>query len=478
MIIIAEFIPFSEDDKLRASSVDLVAFLQSRGEQLRRLGHDYKLIYMDSGGVHDSIMIRGNHWYDHKNQVGGGPIKFMREFYGMSYQNAMLTLLSGYTDSRASPEKTQIKLAPKKEPERKPFVLPEANDNMRRVYAYLTKQRFIAPDVISFFAHKGTIYEDKARHNVVFVGTDENGIPKQAHARSTLSFGSTFRITVEGSDTKYSFAHFGKNDTLYVFEAPIDMLSYITLHPQDWQDSSYIAMNGVYESAVLNALETHPQLDSIVLCTDNDEGGIDAADRLRDILFESGYESIFRECSQYKDWNEDLKAMHGIEPLPAVPHRRIEQYEMTVGEAQFRPHDMYKTADILNTAMRGGDYRYAAEIAMSASAQLSKVFAKPNDAEKMFEVLQRKAVAEYKAYTDKNKLDSKLDNLRNTVRTASSALHRNTACTADEMRELAKKLYDTAVLAFKCQTELLLNEAPDEIITETEEEQPWTEISM
>ena len=347
----AEFIPFSDDDKLRASSVDLVAFLQSRGEQLKRLGHDYKLIYTDSGGVHDSIMVRGNHWYDHKNQVGGGPVKFLREFYGMSYQNAMLTLLGGYTDSRASPEKPQIKLAPKKEPERKPFVLPEANDNMRRAYAYLTKQRFIAPEVISFFAHKGTIYEDKAHHNVVFVGTDENGIPKQAHARSTLSFGSTFRITVEGSDTKYSFAHFGKNDTLYVFEAPVDMLSYITLHPQDWQDSSYIAMNGVYENAVLNALETHPQLDSIVLCTDNDEGGIEAVERISDILAENGFINIFRECSQYKDWNEDLKAMNGIEPLPAVPHRRLELYEMVVDEAQFRPHDICRTADILQTTV-------------------------------------------------------------------------------------------------------------------------------
>ena len=474
----AEFIPFSDDDKLRASSVDLVAFLQSRGEQLKRLGHDYKLIYTDGGGVHDSIMVRGNHWYDHKNQVGGGPIKFLREFYGMSYQDAMLTLLGGYTDSRASPEKPQIKLAPKKEPERRPFVLPEANDNMRRAYAYLTKQRFIAPEVISFFAHKGAIYEDKAHHNVIFVGMDENGVPKQAHARSTLSFGNTFRITIEGSDTKYSFAHFGENDKLYVFEAPIDMLSYITMHPQNWQDSSYIAMNGVYESAVLNALETHPQLDSIVLCTDNDEGGIDAADRLRDILAENGFTNVSREYPINKDFNEDLKAMNGIEPLPAVPHRRLELYEMTVGEAQFRPHDIYKTAGILNTAMRGGDYRYAAEIALSAFAQLSKVFAKPNDAEKMFEILQRKAVMEYKAYTDKGKPENKLDDLQRAIRDVSAELRNTTACTTDGIRELAKKLYDTAVLAFKCQTDLLLNEAPDEIITETEEEQPWTEISM
>ena len=307
---------------------------------------------------------------------------------------------------------------------------------MRRAYAYLTKQRFIAPEVISFFAHKGTIYEDKAHHNVVFVGTDENGVPKQAHARSTLSFGSTFRITVEGSDTKYSFSHFGKNDNLYVFEAPIDMLSYITLHLQNWQDSSYIAMNGVYESAVLNALETHPQLDSIVLCTDNDEGGIDGAQRLCDILAENGFTNVSRKYP--KDFNEDLKAMNSIEPLPAVPHKRLEMFNRIVGNRTFRPHDISHTVDILETVMRGGDYRYGAEIALSASAQLSKVFAKPNDADKMFEILQRKAVTEYKAYTDKGKLDSKVDDLRIAIRDISAELRKNTACTADEMKELAK----------------------------------------
>ncbi|MBR5091695.1 MAG: toprim domain-containing protein [Ruminiclostridium sp.] len=473
----AEFIPFTDDDKLRASSVDLVSFLQSRGEQLKRLGHDYKLIYTDGGGVHDSIMIRGNHWYDHKNQVGGGPIKFMREYYGMTYQDAMLSLLGGY-NNRASPDKAPIKLSSKIEYERKPFKLPEPNDNMRRAFAYLTKQRFIAPDVISFFAHKGTIYEDKTHHNVVFVGMDEDGVPKQAHARSTLSFGSTFRITVEGSDTKYSFAHFGWNDTLYVFEAPIDLLSYITLHPQNWQDSSYIAMNGVYESAVLNALETRPQLDNIVLCTDNDEGGIEAVERISDILAENGFTSIYRDCPQYKDWNEDLKAMNGIEPLPAVPHKRIELYGMTVGEARFRPHDMYKTADILQTAIHSGDYRYAAEIALSASALLSKVFAEPHDAEKLFVLLQRKAVNGYKAYTDKGRMNSKLDDLRNAIREVSAELRRNSACTIDEMRELAKKLYNAADLAFRCRTEQLVQETQNNNLTETEEEQPWMEISM
>ena len=95
----------------------------------------------------------------------------------------------------------------------------------------------------------------------MFLGVDGNGVPRQAHKRSTTTFGNSFRQIIEGSDTKYSFAHFGKSNLLFVFEAPIDLMSFLTLYPKNWQDSSYIAMNGVYESAVLTALEEHPNID-------------------------------------------------------------------------------------------------------------------------------------------------------------------------------------------------------------------------
>lgn len=189
-----------------------------------------------------------------------------------------------------------------------------------------TKQRFISSDIISHFAHEHKIYEDDKYHNVVFGGTDENGIPKQAAVRSTLSFGKTFRITVANSDTKYSFSHFGNDEKLFIFEAPIDMLSFITLYQNDWQQHSYIAMNGVYESAVLKALENHSDLHDVYLCTDNDEGGIEAAERLRNILHKHGYTDIFRIAPQQKDWNEQLKQIHGAEFLPTVPHERRELY--------------------------------------------------------------------------------------------------------------------------------------------------------
>ena len=80
------YIPFTEEQKVMANSVDLAEFLRMRGEKLERVGREHKLIYYDSSGKHDSITLRGSTWFDHKNQVGGGAIKFMQEFYDMDFQ--------------------------------------------------------------------------------------------------------------------------------------------------------------------------------------------------------------------------------------------------------------------------------------------------------------------------------------------------------------------------------------------------------
>lgn len=304
------YIPFTDEEKQLANSVDLAEYLRVQGEKLERAGREYKLIYSDDSGKHDSITVRGSKWFDHKNQMGGGAIKFMQYHYGMDFPTAVQELLGQRVTSLSSVPLKSTKQSEKQ----KDFRLPEANDNMHRVYAYLIKQRFIAPEIISHFARRKLLYENKEHHNAVFVGADENGVPHQAHKRGTATFGKSFRQTVEGSDTRYSFAHFGELGKLFIFEAPIDMLSYLTLHSENWQEHSYIAMNGVYENAVLTALKGHSNLSEIVICTDNDVGGIDAADRLSDILEESGYADIKRILPTNKDWNEDLKQ------LKATPH--------------------------------------------------------------------------------------------------------------------------------------------------------------
>ena len=128
----------------------------------------------------------------------------------------------------------------------------------------------------------------KEYHNAVFVGYDENGVPKHAHKRGLYTMGPSYRGNVESSDPAYSFHHIGTNDTLYVFEAPIDMLSNITLCPKGWRQNSYVALDGVAEHAMLRQLALNPHLKRVVLCLDHDEAGIEAAGRLTEILRKRG----------------------------------------------------------------------------------------------------------------------------------------------------------------------------------------------
>ena len=442
------YIPFTDEQKQLANSVDLAEYLRVRGEKLERAGVEHKLIYYDSSGKHDSITIRGSKWFDHKNQTGGGAIKFMQEFYGMDFQTAVQELLGQrVTPLSHSPPKTIAK------EEKKEFKLPEANANMHRVYAYLIKQRFIAPDIISYFAKQHTLYEDKEHHNAVFVGIDENGVPRQASKRSTNSYGNSFRITCQGSDTRYSFAHFGESKRLYVFEAPIDMMSFLTLYPKEWQKHSYIDMNGVYENAVLTALKNHSNLSEVILCVDNDEGGIEAVDRLKDILSENGYTDVKRLAPKFKDWNEVLKAKNGVKALPAVPHKRKEEYLKEVSELGYLKCRPDKLTSQIYATFKNGQYKYLAEYALAGSA----FFIDKSCEKDMFAKLRAKLKAEYKPYTDKGKITAKQRNLQECVTAVMKDL-RQTARTREQCINTAKLLYQLADRAVSLAVEETLSE--------------------
>ena len=442
------YIPFTDEQKQLANSVDLAEYLRVRGEKLERAGIEHKLIYCDSSGRHDSITLRGSTWFDHKNQVGGGAIKFMQEFYDMDFQTAVQELLG----QRVTPLSHTPPKAIAKE-EKKEFRLPQANTNMHRVYAYLIKQRFIAPEVITHFAKQHTLYEDKEHHNAVFVGIDENGVPRQASKRSTNSYGNSFRITCQGSDTRYSFAHFGESKRLYVFEAPIDMMSFLTLYPKDWQKHSCIAMNGVYENAVLAALKNHSNLSEVILCVDNDEGGIEAVDRLRDILNENGYSNVKRLAPPYKDWNEVLKAKNDAPALPALPNKHKEEYHRQAENLQYLKCRPDKLTSQIYATFKNGQYKYLAEYALAGSAFfIDKSFEKD-----MFAKLRAKLKAEYKPYTDKGKVAAKQRNLQDCVTEVMKDL-RQTARTREQCINTAKLLYRLADSAVRLSIEETLSE--------------------
>ena len=290
------YIHFTEAQKLQANAVDLVEFLRFKGEPLIRSGLEFRL------ANNHSVTVRGNEWYDHAAEKGGGPVAFLKQFYGMNYQEAVLALIDKDV-SELCPQVT----APL-EKVKKPFELPPANKDNRRVFAYLLKHRHLDREVLTTFVRQGLVYEDQKYHNAVFVGRGQDGTPRHAHKRSTNSQGKAFRVTVEGSDFRYAFNWPGASGHLLVFEAPIDMLSFISkFHDSDWQRHSYVALCGTSSQSLLGMLERCLSIDTVHFALDNDQAGQLATRRLAKLVREKGL-AVNALVPVLKDWNDDLCA--------------------------------------------------------------------------------------------------------------------------------------------------------------------------
>ena len=282
------FLYYTQEQIDRANQADLVLFLQSQGEPLERAGQEYRW------KRHDSLTVRGNKWYRHSQSKGGGPIDFVMEFFGKSFTEAV-ELLTG--EKGAAPPPDRPSSAPLSD-----FRLPPRSPDNRTARNYLTAARRIDEDVTGFFFASGDIYEDAAHHNAVFVGRDEDGIPRYAHSKGTAG---NFRLDVKGSDKAFNFCYRGEGDRLFVFEAPVDLLAFLCLFKKEWQKQSYLSLGGVGEKALLRFLSDRPNIKTVYLCLDSDEAGNDACSRLVKLMPE-GY-TVHRLIPLFKDWNEVLQ---------------------------------------------------------------------------------------------------------------------------------------------------------------------------
>ena len=279
---------YTQEQIDRANQADLVSFLQSQGEQLTRAGNEYRW------KRHDSLTVRGNKWYRHSQSKGGAPIDFVMEFFGKSFTEAV-ELLTGEKGAAQPPDRPcPASLSD--------FRLPPPNSDNRTARNYLTAARRIDEDVTGFFISSGDIYEEAAHHNAVFVGRDEDGVPRYAHQRGTAG---NFRLDVKGSDKAFNFCYRGEGERLFVFEAPIDLLSFLCLFKKDWQKQSYLALGGIGEKALLRFLSDRMNIKTVYLCLDSDQAGNDACSRLVGLMPEGL--TVHRLIPLFKDWNEVLQ---------------------------------------------------------------------------------------------------------------------------------------------------------------------------
>jgi len=298
------YVPLTQTQIKQAQHTDIAEFLRSRGETVKREGS--KWVWE----AHDSLKITGYMWYQNSTGKSGAAVAFVEHFFQMSFPDAVLTLIN--ESAPVTETFTEKKHKPKPV-----FMLPTQNDDMRRTYAYLAATRKIDTDIITYFVDEKLIYED-TKHNIVFVCYDKDDIARGAHKKGTSTFGKPFRGVVSGTDVNCGFAYNGTGEKLYVFEAPIDLLSFICINRHyNWTKDSFLSLGGLHEQALISYIKTHQHIKKICFCFDNDingkthddspcnHGQVTAEDYSAKYAKKEYITKILTPT--LKDWNEELK---------------------------------------------------------------------------------------------------------------------------------------------------------------------------
>lgn len=284
-------------------AVDLVRLAEEKGFELKKVGvNAYKI---DGFG---GLYINGekNCWNCFNAGKGGGPIQFLMFIEKVSWVKATDQLLQG-----------QVALVPditfarqKRQEEKEPFVLPEKNKTFKHVIAYLLHTRKLDKEIVYHFIQTEQLYENDKK-SCVFVAYDEQKIPRSASYRSTGSY--VMKGNVINSDKHFVFAKEGTGDQAFIFESPIDLMSYLTLLYQADKrcrlgnlPQHFISLEGLANIGLDHYLEEHPEIKKLTFCLDNDEWGQKGYERLS-----KRYEDHYRITRHHpeapaKDFNEML----------------------------------------------------------------------------------------------------------------------------------------------------------------------------
>lgn len=293
-----EKLRFTDEQIALADSVNIISYAESIGYTVKRVtSRSFKI--EGYGGLY--IHGNGHKWNWFSQNKGGGAIQFVMQMEGKTWVEAVKKLLN--IDNEIV---RYIQPKIKKKEEKGEFILPEKNSTFKHIVAYLINTRYIDKEIVYDFIKRDKIYENK-HGSCVFVGYDKEGQAKYASVRSTNTTGKSYRCDVKNSDKTYPFCRSGTNDTVCIFEAPIDLMSYLTLikkHDIKAFENHCISLGGVADKALEYYLKENPSIIKIMLCLDNDEAGHFACQQIRE-KYRDRYK-IVRHLPQGKDFNEQL----------------------------------------------------------------------------------------------------------------------------------------------------------------------------
>ena len=258
---------------------------------------------------HDSLKISNGMWHWISRHIGGkNALDYLVKVKGVSFTEAVnmlstapVPVISNYTAKAETPKRE--------------FDMPDVNEDIEKVKTYLMR-RGINEMLLDYLWNQGLLYEDATKyHNCVFIGRDGKGKTRYGAVRG---ISSDFKGDVSSSDKRYSFIISVNDnaDTVHLFEAAIDLLSYITLEMNrrnEWQNDDYLSLAGVYVTenkqdiplALKAYLESHSNVKTLCLHLDNDEVGRKATGQIANSL-KNKYTIIDQPPPSGKDCNDHL----------------------------------------------------------------------------------------------------------------------------------------------------------------------------
>lgn len=272
----------------KAEEIDLLTYLQNyEPNELIKVGNE---TYTTK--THDSMRISNGLWNWFSQGVGGkNAISYLMKVKGYTFLEAVEKIVENVNIKEPLPYENN------KNNDVIPFILPSKAYSSENAKRYLIS-RGIDKKIIEECINKNLIYESSQKHNVVFIGLDENKNPKYAFLRGTNK--TRFMGETKGSDKKYSFKleAINKCNRIHLFESAIDLLSYATLLKMkniDWHNENMLSLGGVYQQSkyserntiplnIQEFLRRNPNVNEIYLHLDNDEIGRSASKSLQQVL--------------------------------------------------------------------------------------------------------------------------------------------------------------------------------------------------